>query len=261
MKPFSEPFTSQPSNTFFSPFMSSPTNRLDVKTGQMSNPQALSTPATPVAPTVPTTETPTQTDKQLKPVNWTAIRSALLKKYPSATKTQIDDLDKKIIKAQTWETIKTGKFDQKYMEEIRKTYPDLYTRAVSEGLTTNNELSETSKDVLSTVQDLLNMNTDQITGIPDIRAFIPGTKAQRTKNTYERLKALLSLENVSLLKGTGAISDFEAKMLSQASTELGTNLSNEDFKDVLAKLKAGLEKAPEMNKKSTNIGRFKVEVE
>ncbi len=51
------------------------------------------------------------------------------------------------------------------------------------------------------------------------------------------MKGLLKLENRQKLKGQGQISDFEGKILADASTALGRNLSENAFKDELIKIK------------------------
>lgn len=208
--------------------------------------------------TAAATETVTAPQAPAKPVNWSAIRTALLKKYPSATKTQIEELDAKLKKAQTWESIKIGEPDREYLEEVRKTYPDLYSRAVAEGITAKQ--SDTTDNVLDVVDELLGRDVEPITGVLQIRANIPGTDAALTKNLYDQLKGILSLENRQQLKGSGAISDFEFKVLSQASTALDRNLSAKDFKKVLNDIKTAFSEEA-VPGKPTTIGRFKVEVE
>lgn len=61
--------------------------------------------------------------------------------------------------------------------------------------------------------------------------------AQLALNQYEQLKGTLSLENREKLKGSGAISDFEFKVLSQAATALGRNISDAEFDSILGKIK------------------------
>lgn len=87
---------------------------------------------------------------------------------------------------------------------------------------------------------LADENLGGIFGVPSLAAFIPGTQTQLTKNTYDQLKNTLSLEGRSALKGSGAISDFEFKVLEKAQSALGRNLSNEDAKTVLTDLKLDL---------------------
>jgi hypothetical protein len=100
--------------------------------------------------------------------------------------------------------------------------------------------SDTSKSISSVIDQLLATDTKAISGIPSITSFIPGTDAQKTKNLYNQLKGMLSLENRTQLKGSGAISDFEAKILEKAASSLGTNLSDKDFVETLNQLKKDL---------------------
>jgi hypothetical protein len=100
--------------------------------------------------------------------------------------------------------------------------------------------SKTSMSVLSLVDQLLARDTGAISGIPSLKAFIPGTEVQLTKNLYDQLKGILSLENRTLLEGSGAISDFEARTLEKAASSLGRNLSDADFISELTKLKTDL---------------------
>jgi len=54
-------------------------------------------------------------------------------------------------------------------------------------------------------------------------------KAALAKNKYNQIKGILALDNRQKLKGSGAISDFEFQVLTQAASALGRNLSDEDF--------------------------------
>ena len=104
-------------------------------------------------------------------------------------------------------------------------------------------------DNYSLVNELLkNPALGQITGLQNpFTVFTPGTQAQTAKNVYSQVKSILSLENRKQLKGSGAISDFEALTLEKASSALGRNLSDAEFKKQLSKIKgafatsAGLE--------------------
>lgn len=60
---------------------------------------------------------------------------------------------------------------------------------------------------------------------------------QLAANQFDQLKGILSLWEREKLKGSGAISDFESKMLAQAASALGRNLSEEDFKAELEKIR------------------------
>lgn len=64
--------------------------------------------------------------------------------------------------------------------------------------------------------------------------MIAGTKGAQAVNDWNNLKSMLSLESRTKLKGSGAISDFEAKVLERASTlGLDQNLSETQFRERL----------------------------
>jgi len=64
--------------------------------------------------------------------------------------------------------------------------------------------------------------------------------AALAKNKYDQLKGLLSLDNIKYLKGTGAISDAEQRLLANAASALGRNLGNEQARQVLTQLRDDL---------------------
>lgn len=100
--------------------------------------------------------------------------------------------------------------------------------------------------LLTTIKDLLGRDTAPITGLLQLRSGIPGTKAASTKNIYDQLQGMLSLEGREKLKGSGAISDFEFKVLQQAASRLGRNMSNTEFRQTLEDLQTQLGNQPEM---------------
>jgi len=114
--------------------------------------------------------------------------------------------------------------------------------AVKSGKTPGKE--DAGKDstgtIMTALDQLIASDTNAISGVPSLSAFIPGTDAQKTKNLYDQVKGMLSLENRNLLKGSGAISDFESKTLEKAASSLGRNLSDKDFKATLQDLKVDL---------------------
>lgn len=90
------------------------------------------------------------------------------------------------------------------------------------------------------VQDLLSSpNLDKMLG------FFEGTLklgnldpySQLNINKFNQLKGILSLDAREKLKGSGAISDFEFRVLGDAASALGRNLQPEDFKIVLQEIK------------------------
>ena len=101
---------------------------------------------------------------------------------------------------------------------------------------------------LALVNELLSMDTGKITGAgQNPLNFVFGLGNAEAQNKYKELKGQLALEKRTLLKGSGAISDFEAKTLDQAASSLSRNLSNDAFQKELKKIKgvfstaAGLE--------------------
>ena len=92
---------------------------------------------------------------------------------------------------------------------------------------------------LDAVNELLKMDTGAIARVPNLFKAITGENAQ-TKNTFNQLKAVLSLDNVKYLKGQGAVSDAERALLAASATPLDTNLTNEDFYNALLKIKSDL---------------------
>jgi hypothetical protein len=73
-------------------------------------------------------------------------------------------------------------------------------------------------------------------------SLLLGSKANVAKNLYDQLTGILALEGRNKLKGSGAISDFEFKILKEAQSALGRNLNEEEFKKQLAKVRDVLEK-------------------
>jgi hypothetical protein len=124
--------------------------------------------------------------------------------------------------------------DYRYMVENAGNYEKL-------GMGSAAQKGSSVKSELNTLLDnLLASNTNSITGLKNWDYWVTGTDAQMTKNYYDQLKAILSVENRELMKGTGQISDYESKLLERASSALGQNLSNEDFRKVLEDLKTSL---------------------
>lgn len=112
-------------------------------------------------------------------------------------------------------------------------------------ITATQSAGKATQEVLDVVDALIGSDTNAISGLPSATAFIPGTAAQKTKNLYDQLKGMLALQNRQQLKGSGAISDFEAKVLERAASSLGRNLSDADFRATLIQLRTDLVKARE----------------
>lgn len=104
--------------------------------------------------------------------------------------------------------------------------------------------NDNKQQVVDTITSLLQENTKPMTGKLQIRGsdgfWGRGTEAQKAVALYDQLKALLSLENREQLKGSGAISDFEARMLENAAAALNRNMSDDDFRGMLVQIKQTL---------------------
>lgn len=118
------------------------------------------------------------------------------------------------------------------------------------------------------VNKILGGNTNAIAGVRGISSFFPGTEAQTTATQAKQLNAMLSLENRQKLKGSGAISDFEARTLADAASSLGidpstgySSLGNDAFKAELRRIKgifanaAGLEASVLITDPRTGISK------
>lgn len=120
--------------------------------------------------------------------------------------------------------------------------PDEYKDVVMQGLSsTQKPQSEISKQAVTVIGELLaNPKLDRIFGPAD--QFVGGIfgEAALAKNKYDQLKGLLSLDNIKYLKGTGAISDAEQRLLANAASALGRNLGNTEARKVLTQLRDDL---------------------
>src|SRR3990167_7434945 len=95
-----------------------------------------------------------------------------------------------------------------------------------------------SLDTANLINQLLRGNYQGITGVGRTSVF--GLRNQQEQNQFKQIKAQLALGARQLIKGSGAISDFEASTLQNASSALGTNLSNEAFAHQLNQAKGAL---------------------
>jgi hypothetical protein len=99
--------------------------------------------------------------------------------------------------------------------------------------------AEAASGLLSLSNDILNTNDkdlEAIFGVKSLKYYFPGTSPQLVKNQVKQLIANLSLENRQKLKGSGAISDFEAKTLERAASALNFNLSKDQALKVIRQI-------------------------
>lgn len=101
-------------------------------------------------------------------------------------------------------------------------------------------MTQSGYDIISSVNSLLNSNTNAITGVGQSPLTMLGITNQATINNYNQLKGLLALDNRQKLKGSGSISDFESKTLAQAASRLSRSLSNTAFRQELSRIQGTL---------------------
>jgi len=92
----------------------------------------------------------------------------------------------------------------------------------------------------------------QVGGIWGLGNLVTSAYTKLAMNNMKQLNAVVSLANRQLLKGSGSISNFEAQMLSDASSNLGitpkgtTNLTEDMLKKQLAKIRGAFANAAGM---------------
>jgi len=121
---------------------------------------------------------------------------------------------------------------------------------------TETEISPEKKQIIADIDEVLGRDTKSITGLLRMGGVLPGAEGVTTKAKVEQIKSKLSLEQREKLKGTGTISDFEAKMLGDAVAALNYKMSDEDFKAELYKIRGILsgeqaEPQPQSNTESS----------
>lgn len=81
----------------------------------------------------------------------------------------------------------------------------------------------------------------KITGVGQNPLNLFGVTNAKELNNYNQLQGLLKLGIRGLLKGQGAVSDYEGKILGQAASALGRNLGDADFKQALLQIRGVLQ--------------------
>ncbi len=143
------------------------------------------------------------------------------------------------------------------ISDIPEGYKGIVAQGLAQSTGANAPLSKTSTDAIGIINQLQQLDLDALSGTGVVGAlFHPKTAlgfptdVQNTQNLAKQLQATLSLANRQQLKGQGAISDFEFKVLGDAAAALGidgngrTNLSADDFKKGLQNLELKLQVGP-----------------
>lgn len=130
-------------------------------------------------------------------------------------------------------------------EDLNKAIPGVKNQelrnAVMMGLNATryqNAKTSGNLDSLNTInQMLLNPELENISG--PVGQFTGGFfgKAALAKQQYNQITGLLQLAKSGNVQGQGAISDYERKMLKEASSAIDRGLSDEDFRKALVKIR------------------------
>lgn len=145
----------------------------------------------------------------------------------------VDNLSEQFLKTGVPITMNDLIFRQKNPDKAKSIYDQAQSQ-VGKGAGQN------QNKALTMVNSLLSQDTKPITGFN--RIVIPGTSGSVTKTDWEGLKSLLTLAERGQLKGSGAVSDFETKILEKAAAAgLSTDLPDEEFRRRLQILKQDLE--------------------
>lgn len=172
-----------------------------------------------------------------------------------------DEMDMAVKRAQIMqinEGIKTEAYQRKYIEaQIGKIEADIAGSAPDVASSKNEAL--TNYNLVNEIID--NPNLSAVTGLTRFTTgLLPSNSL--VKNKVNQLNGILSLENRQKLKGSGSVSDFEAKILSQAASALGTNLATEDYIKEAKKVQAVFANAAGMSVPvkitDDNTGEFQI---
>lgn len=183
-------------------------------------------------------------------LNRESIKSASEKQaYDRLTSEQKTAYDK------TQDTIKNEQVDKKFEEDKKQFGMDYALKAkelaikqnesnakLGETATSNIQKQQEATGTMGLIDNLLNNKSlGNISG-GIIQRFAGGLAgdAALAKNQYEQLKGMLALENRSKLKGQGAVSDFEGRVLESAASSLGRNLSDGEFVNQLKQIRGAI---------------------
>lgn len=93
-------------------------------------------------------------------------------------------------------------------------------------------------DSINTINDMLtNPELENISGTMDQYTGGIFGKAKTAKTQYDQIAGLLQLAKAGSVKGQGAISDYERKMLKEGAAAMDRGMSDEDFRKALVKVR------------------------
>jgi len=144
----------------------------------------------------------------------------------------LNNIEKENLIQQAYQTAQ-GKVD-----EIDNYIAQLQYQNTGTSTTGSNE----AQDTVNLIDEVLGAeNLAGVTGI-SIANKIPGTTSYTLQQKINQIKDKLALAARGQLKGQGAVSDYESKMLQNAATALNTGMNEADFKTELNKIKGILQR-------------------
>lgn len=141
----------------------------------------------------------------------------------------------------------------KYQAE-KEAYDTVIGGGTKEDLAVKDAAKREKEDIIATIGKITGGKPQAISGM--FQWTPRGTKAADTAAAYDTLMAALSLENRQKLKGTGTISDYEAKMLEKASTRLSRKMSEKEFVNTLKELESSLSGKPREEDPASLIEKY-----
>jgi len=122
---------------------------------------------------------------------------------------------------------------------------EAYAKILADGKAASGQGNGNKGKALTMVNNILGKDTKSITGAlqtGNVPVLSTLTGAVNAQTDFDGLKALLALAERGQLKGSGAVSDFESKMLEKAALAgINQNLSDDEFRSRLKLLKQDLE--------------------
>lgn len=169
---------------------------------------------------------PFQKDPQETALKAQQIASARAQELSAYSSIETDKVQRDRLRA---EIEQTKKETEKLDNEIKSLTPEAKQA----------EKQAATSGLLNLTNSILNNPLrGQVFGLKNpLTYWTPGSNEQLVKSQVNQLIANLSLENRQKLKGSGAISDFEARTLEKAASSLNKSLSNADADKVLKEIR------------------------
>lgn len=103
---------------------------------------------------------------------------------------------------------------------------------------------KTNAQTMSAIQAISDLENspglNPAVGFKGLTNYLPGTAAQSFKAQLERVKGLLTLPALQQMKGFGVLSDRDMAVIQSSIAALNTNMSENDFRTELSRIKTAL---------------------